>query len=225
MSGEVDRVAAACLFLGFAGVRVPDWLEEWLERGLGGAVLFARNVVDPDQVRALTDDLHAARPGLLVAVDEEGGDVTRLEAATGSSYPGACALGAVDDVELTERVAAAIGADVAAAGIDVDFAPVADVNSNPENPVIGIRSFGSDAELVGRHVAATVRGLQGAGVAACAKHFPGHGDTHQDSHLELPTVEFDAVALEPFRAAVAAGVRSVMTAHVLLRPSTTRPRR
>lgn len=211
-----SAAAARCLFPGFDGRRVPDWLKPWLDRGLGGVVLFARNVADAEQVRGLTDELHAARPRLLVAVDEEGGDVTRLEAATGSSYPGACALGAVDDVELTERVAAALGADVRAAGIDVDFAPVADVNSDPDNPVIGIRSFGADTELVSRHVAASVRGLQSAGVAACAKHFPGHGNTHQDSHLVLPTVAFDASALDPFRAAVDAGVRSIMTAHVLV---------
>jgi beta-N-acetylhexosaminidase len=211
---QLDRLAAACLFPGFDGRRVPEWLRPWLEAGLGGVVLFARNVGDAAQLRALTDDLHGARPGLLVATDEEGGDVTRLEASTGSSYPGACALGVVDDVELTERVAAAMGADLRAAGVDVDFAPVADVNSNPANPVIGIRSFGADAALVSRHVTASVRGLQAAGVAACAKHFPGHGDTHQDSHLELPTVDFHAAALEPFRAAIAAGARAVMTAHI-----------
>ena len=115
--------------------------------------------------------------------------MTRLEAANGSSYPGNAALGVVDDVELTERVAASIGAELAGAGVNLDFAPVADVNTNPQNPVIGIRSFGADGELVARHVAAFVRGLQGAGVAACAKHFPGHGDTSEDSHLALPVVD------------------------------------
>ena len=115
--------------------------------------------------------------------------MTRLEVATGSSYPGNAALGAVDDVELTERVAASIGADLADVGVNLNLAPVADVNTNPLNPVIGVRSFGADGELVARHVAASVRGLQSAGVAACAKHFPGHGDTSQDSHHELPVVE------------------------------------
>ena len=162
-----------------------------LAEGLGGVVLYAWNVESPEQLRALTDDLRSEREDVLIAIDEEGGDVTRLEAATGSSYPGNGALGVVDDVELTERVAASLGAELADAGVNLDFAPVADVNTNPLNPVIGIRSFGADAGLVARHVAAFVRGLQRAGVAACAKHFPGHGDTSVDSHLALPVVDVD----------------------------------
>ncbi len=155
---------------------------------------------------------------MLVAIDEEGGDVTRLEAATGSSYPGNAALGAVDDVELTEQVAAAMGAELSAVGVNVDLAPVADVNTNPENPVIGIRSFGADGELAARHVAAFVRGLQGSGVAACAKHFPGHGDTSEDSHHELPVVEsIENDALLPFQAAIEADAQAIMTAHIVVR--------
>jgi len=133
----------------------------------------------------------------------------------------------VDDEELTERVAAAIGADLAAVGVNVNLAPVADVNTNPDNPVIGTRSFGADGGLVGRHVAAFVRGLQGAGLAACAKHFPGHGDTAEDSHLSLPVLEsVSEAALMPFRAAIAAGVHAIMTAHIVVhelgdRPATT----
>ena len=218
MSAELERLAATCLFPGFAGSGPPDWVRRWLAAGLGGVVLFGRNVVDAQQVRALTEALRAEREDVLIAIDEEGGDVTRLEVAAGSSYPGNYALGAVDDIELTERVATSMGSDLAAAGINLDLAPVADVNRNPRNPVIGIRSFGSEAEVVARHVRAFVTGLQGVGVAACAKHFPGHGDTEQDSHLELATV--DAVtqeALSPFRAAIGAGVRSIMTAHVRVR--------
>ncbi len=144
--------------------------------------------------------------------------MTRLEVATGSSYPGNAALGAVDDIGLTERVAASIGADLAEVGVNLNLAPVADVNTNPLNPVIGIRSFGADDELVARHVAASVRGLQGAGVAACAKHFPGHGDTSEDSHHELPVVEsLEDAALAPFRAAIGADVQSIMTAHIVVR--------
>jgi beta-N-acetylhexosaminidase len=215
MTDELGRAAATCLFPGFDGVTVPDWLRRWLGLGLGGVVLFGRNIESSDQVSSLTRSLRAEHGDLLVATDEEGGDVTRLEAGTGSSYPGNWALGVVDDVALTEEVAASIASELAAVGINFDFAPVADVNSNPDNPVIGIRSFGSEPALVARHVAAFVTGLQHQGVAACAKHFPGHGDTSQDSHLELPVVEGDpAEALEPFRAAIAAGVRSVMTAHV-----------
>jgi beta-N-acetylhexosaminidase len=190
---------------------VPDWLHGWIERGLGGVVLFSRNVESREQLTALTAELR----GLLVVIDEEGGDVTRLEHEHGSSYPGNFALGVVDDVVLTEQVGAAIGSDLAAVGVNLDLAPVADVNTNPRNPVIGIRSFGSEPELVARHVAAFVRGLQSTGVVACAKHFPGHGDTEVDSHLDLPTAGGDlATALLPFRAAIEAGVRAIMTAHI-----------
>jgi len=214
---NIERAAAACLFPGFAGLSAPEWVRRWVERGLGGVVLFGQNIEATGQVRDLTVSLRAERDDVLVATDEEGGDVTRLEARRGSSYPGNWALGIVDDAELTEAVAASIAAELAGIGINFDFAPVADVNSNPDNPVIGIRSFGGEPSLVARHVRAFVTGLQGAGVAGCAKHFPGHGDTSQDSHLELPVVEGNVgEALEPFRAAIGAGVRSIMTAHVLV---------
>jgi beta-N-acetylhexosaminidase len=207
----IERLAARVLLPGFDGLVIPDWLRAWIERGLGGVVLFSHNVAGPEQVAALTAELR----GLLVVIDEEGGDVTRVEHERGSSYPGNFALGVVDDVALTERVAAAIGSDLAAVGVNLNFAPVADVNTNPRNPVIGIRSFGSEPELVARHVAAFVRGMQDAGVAACAKHFPGHGDTELDSHHELPTVGGDlGAALLPFRAAIDAGTRAIMTAHI-----------
>jgi beta-N-acetylhexosaminidase len=215
---NLERLASVCILPGFEGPVVPDWVRRRLSEGLGGVVLYAWNVESPEQLRALTDDLRSERDDLLIAIDEEGGDVTRLEAATGSSYPGNGALGVVDDVELTERVATSLGAELAAAGVNLDFAPVADVNTNPLNPVIGIRSFGADGEVVARHVDAFVRGLQRAGVAACAKHFPGHGDTSVDSHLALPVVEsVEDVALEPFRAAISAGVQSIMTAHIVVR--------
>ena len=217
--GGLAPAAAACVFPGFLGLEPPDWLRRELAEGIGGVVLFARNVHDPEQVSALTSSLRAEKPDLLIAVDEEGGDVTRLEAATGSSFPGNLALGAVDDVELTRRVAAAIGGELAAVGLNLDLAPVADVIVDAENPIVGVRSFGSNPELVARHVAAFVEGLQSVGVAGCAKHFPGHGETAADSHLELPTAEIDREtlvrrALPPFRAAVEAGVRAVMTAHI-----------
>jgi beta-N-acetylhexosaminidase len=218
MSGELERLASSCIFPGFEGRVVSDWVRRRIGEGLGGVVLYAWNVETRDQLRALNEDLRSERADLLIAIDEEGGDVTRLEAANGSSYPGNGALGVVDDLELTERVAASIGAELADVGVNLDFAPVADVNTNPENPVIGIRSFGADGALVARHVAASVRGLQSAGVAACAKHFPGHGDTSEDSHLALPVVDsLQDVALQPFRAAIEAGVRSMMTAHIVVR--------
>lgn len=177
--------------------------------GAGGIVLFARDIAE----------WSASLPGLLVAVDEEGGDVTRLEVEHGSSFPGNLALGAVDDVALTRRVGAAIGGELASAGVNFNLAPVADVIVDPANPIVGVRSFGSDPALVSRHTAAFVEGVQSVGVAACAKHFPGHGESVADSHLELPSVETDletlwARALPPFAAAVEAGVRAVMTAHI-----------
>jgi beta-N-acetylhexosaminidase len=218
MSGaELDRLAAVCLLPSFPAHEPPDWLLRWLDRGVTGVLLFSNNVRDRGQLAALTARLRAVRGELLVAIDEEGGDVTRLEVQEGCSFPGNAALGAVDDVELTERVAAAIAAELVAAGVNLDLAPVADVNVNPANSVIGVRSFGADAGLVARHVAAFVAGLQRSGVAACAKHFPGHGATERDSHLELPTVTGDYTeALVPFRAAIEAGVQSIMTAHVRL---------
>ena len=215
---SLERLAAACVLPGFPGPVAPDWVRRRLSEGLGGVVLFGWNVESREQLAALTASLRAENDDVLIAIDEEGGDVTRLETAHGSSYPGNAALGAVDDVDLTERVAAAIGAELAAVGVNVDLAPVADVNTNPLNPVIGIRSFGADGDLVARHVAAFVRGLQRAGVVACAKHFPGHGDTAEDSHHELPVVaSLEEAALLPFRAAVDAGVRCVMTAHIVVR--------
>jgi beta-N-acetylhexosaminidase len=216
---DLHRLALGCLLPGFDGTVPPDWVRRRLMDGLGGVVLYGRNVRTPEQVASLTAQLRADRADLVVATDEEGGDVTRLAASTGSSYPGNLALGHVDDVGLTRAVAEAMADDLRAAGINLDLAPVADVNSNPDNPVIGVRSFGAEPDLVARHVAAFVDGLQSRGVAACAKHFPGHGDTSVDSHESLPTITDAAsavAALVPFRAAIAAHVQAIMTAHILV---------
>jgi beta-N-acetylhexosaminidase len=220
---ELRGLALRTLFPGFTGTDVPPQrLLDLVHDGLGGVVLFARNV-DPSRgdagVAALTAALRSARPDLLVAVDEEGGDVTRLDAATGSEYPGAAALGAIDDPQLTLEVAAALGTRLRTCGIDLNFAPVADVDTDPRNPVIGVRAFGADPDLVARHVAAFVRGQQATGVAATAKHFPGHGGTAEDSHVTVPVLEAPPSVLAdrelvPFRAALAAGSKVVMTAHI-----------
>ena len=207
----MNELAAACLLPSFPGSVVPDWAKRFLAAGGRGFVLFAYNC---ESLPGLVAALRAEREDVLLAIDEEGGDVTRLEWREGSSYPGGAALGAVDDVAATESVAASIAAELAAAGVNWNFAPVADVNV-PENPVIGSRAFGDEPALVARHVAAFVRGTQSQGVAACAKHFPGHGSTRQDSHLELPALVGDvADGLPPFRAAIDAGVRTIMTAHI-----------
>jgi beta-N-acetylhexosaminidase len=214
---SLASLADSVLLPGFAGTAPPDWVRRRVAGGLGGVVLFGRNCESAAQLTALTGMLRAERPDVLVATDEEGGDVTRLFAGAGSPVPGAYALGVVDDVALTRSVSAALAARVAAAGITWTLGPVADVNSAPDNPVIGVRSFGATPALVSRHVAAAVDGTQAAGVAACAKHFPGHGDTTVDSHVGVPTAGPDlAGALAPFRAAVAAGVATVMTGHLLV---------
>lgn len=218
----LTRDALTVLQPGFTGTTTaPDWLLRRLGEGLASVALFGRNVTSPEQVAALTARLRAEREDVLVAIDEEGGDVTRLEVRTGSSFPGNLALGAVDDAGLTREVAAELGRRLAACGVDFNWAPSADVNSNPDNPVIGVRSFGAGTDLVARHTAAYVTGLQSAGVAACTKHFPGHGDTAVDSHHAVPRIDVDADVLAardlvPFRAAVAAGSRAVMSAHILV---------
>jgi beta-N-acetylhexosaminidase len=211
---SLESLASACIFPSFPGAVVPDWARRFITEGGGGIVLFAYNVPSAEELAALCASLRAEREDILLGIDEEGGDVTRLEWRTGSSYPGGAALGMLDEPETTEAVAASIGAELASVGVNWNLAPVADVNV-PANPVIGSRAFGSDPLLVARHVAAYVRGTQSRHVAACAKHFPGHGATTQDSHLELPTVTGDVQqGLEPFRAAIGAGVRTIMTAHV-----------
>lgn len=213
--------AAGTLLPGFVGTELPDWLARRLRDGLAGVCLFGDNIESPDQVRALTDAVYACNPHALIALDEEGGDVTRLHYRTGSPQPGNAWLGRHDDVELTRAAGAAIAAEVLAVGCNLNFAPSADVNANAANPVIGVRSFGADPSLVARHTAAWVDGHQGAGAAVSVKHFPGHGDTDTDSHLALPVVdlsraELAARDLVPFAAAVDAGAWTVMTSHILL---------
>lgn len=237
------RVAAAptagqLVFAGFEGPSPPELLLRLVAAGrLGGVILFARNVHSPEQIRELVGRLHDAAPAdcpLAVAVDQEGGRVQRLREPW-TEWPPLRALGELDRIEESRRFGTALALELADLGVDLDFAPCVDVDTNPENPVIGDRSLGRDPELVARHGAALVEALQGAGVAACAKHFPGHGDTDVDSHLALPRLSHGlerlrAVELVPFRAAVRAGVASVMTAHVLLpaldpdRPATLSPR-
>ncbi|GGW20067.1 sugar hydrolase [Streptomyces capoamus] len=215
------RDALAVLQPGFDGTTAPDWVRRRIGEGLASVALFGRNVVSEEQVTALTGQLRAERDDLLVAIDEESGDVTRLDVRTGSSFPGNHALGAVDDPELTRAVSRELGRRLAACGVTFDWAPSADVNANADNPVIGVRSFGASPGLVARHTAAWVEGLQSTGVAACTKHFPGHGDTNVDSHHAVPRIDVDADTLyarelPPFRAAIAAGTRAVMSAHILV---------
>lgn len=220
-TAQARRLAAATLLPGFAGTTLPEWLAERLRAGLAGVCLFGGNIVSRVQLAELVASIRAASPRAIIAIDEEGGDVTRLYYDVGSPYPGNAVLGRIDDEGFTEHVARIVGWELRRVGIDLDLAPDADVNSNPRNPVIGTRSFGADPQLVARHTAAWVRGLQSTGVAACAKHFPGHGDTELDSHLALPVVRGSLEQLRerelvPFAASVSAGARAVMTSHILL---------
>jgi beta-N-acetylhexosaminidase len=202
---------------------------------LGGVILFARNIEVPEQVAELSYDVQALAQDLplWVSVDQEGGRVARLRDPF-TEWPPMAVLGRSGDVELARRFARALAIELRAVGITLDYAPVLDIHTNPFNPIIGDRALAEDAELVARLGTAIVQGLQGEGVAACGKHFPGHGDTSVDSHLELPLVEHPPdrirrVECVPFRAAVAAEVAFIMTAHVLVpsldeeRPATLSP--
>jgi len=214
------RLADAILIPPFPGAAAPGWVLRALERGLGGVTLFGQNISAPEQVRSLIAALRAAAPDEpVIAIDEEGGDVTRVAFAEGSSYPGNAALGAVDDVAVTGAVYLAIGRDLAALGVNLDLAPCADVLGSADSPAVGTRSFGADTDLVARHTAAAVAGLQDAGVAACAKHFPGHGRTETDSHLAIATIEGTLEDLRrrdlpPFIAAIKAGTIAIMPSHL-----------
>lgn len=215
------------MLLAFAGKHFTPQMQAALrDYRPAGITLFRHlNVDHPAQVQALCADLQrAARelglPPLLIAADQEGGQLMAVGEGV-TPLPGNMALGAAGSEALAEEAGAVLGRELAAMGVNVDYAPVCDVNINPRNPVIGSRSFGEDPQAVGRLAAAVIRGLQGAGVAAAAKHFPGHGDTDGDSHHGLPSVQHDLerlrrVEFPPFQAAVAAGVRMVMSAHVAL---------
>jgi len=217
----LGRLAEAILIPPFPGLSAPGWMLDALGRGLAGVTLFGQNISAPDQVSALTAMLRSAAPGddPVIAIDEEGGDVTRVAYADGSPYPGNAALGAVDDVALTQAVYRAIGTDLAALGINFDLAPCADVLGTADSPAVGTRSFGADTGLVSRHTAAAVAGLQDACVAACTKHFPGHGRTGTDTHEAIATIEgtlaeLRLVDLPPFEAAIRAGTLAIMPSHL-----------
>ncbi|WP_370325683.1 glycoside hydrolase family 3 protein [Euzebya sp.] len=208
------------LLLGFEGHELPPDTADLLARGIGiGVTLFRHgNVRDVAQVRELTDAIRraAGRP-VLVCADQEGGQFLALGDDT-TPFAGNLALGAADDPDLTRRVAAAMAAEIRAAGVDVDYAPVCDLLTNPDNPNLGIRCFGADPDHVARHAAAFTAGLVDGGAVAAAKHFPGKGDAAVDSHHQLPTLPHDLAAMEgrelvPFAAALDAGAQLVMTAH------------
>jgi beta-N-acetylhexosaminidase len=217
------RQIGQLLIAGFTGEQIPTELKAIArDTGLGGVILFARNIAEPEQVAEMAYEAARLVPNLplWVSVDQEGGRVARLKAPF-TEWPPMATLGRSGDPALAGRFARALGLELAAVGITLDYAPVLDIHTNPKNPVIGDRALAEKASDVARLGSAIVRGLQGEGIAACGKHFPGHGDTSTDSHLELPLVEHPLERLRevefvPFGAAIAAQVAMIMTAHVFL---------
>lgn len=208
--------------IGIEGAKVTHETQLFLkETGAGGVILFKKNIVDPKQVARFIADLNdAAGEPLIVGVDQEGGRVARL-AEPFTRIPSMAAVGRTGDERLAFKIGQLLARELSTVGFTVDFAPVLDVATNAFNPVIGDRAFSDDPQKVARLGAAFVRGIQGEGVAACGKHFPGHGDTDVDSHMGLPVLHhtrrrFDVCELVPFRAAVGGGVASIMTAHIMV---------
>jgi beta-N-acetylhexosaminidase len=226
-SSELAQGAGQLFTVGFPGPSLPDELRERIRaREVGGVMLFRPNIESLAQVTSLVTAIHAAerlsdplRSACLIAVDQEGGVVQRLRAPL-TVWPDMFSVGSAGDPARTQEVGRALGNELAALGITWDFAPVLDVHTNPDNPVIGNRAFGTTPDLVTTHALAFWRGLRAVGVLGCGKHFPGHGDTRADSHLDLPVVDHGIerlrqVELAPFAAAAREGIDAIMTAHVL----------
>jgi beta-N-acetylhexosaminidase len=226
-TGEMtlEEQAGQVLMAGFSGSTPSREIIDLIQHyHVGNIILFSRNVRDARQVFELTRSLQqiareaGQRYPLFIAIDQENGIVQRLGEAT-TIFPGNMALGAIGSEEIAYEVARATGRELKALGINMNLAPVVDVNNNPANPVIGVRSFGEDPQQVARLGAAMVKGYQAAGIISCLKHFPGHGDTTVDSHLALPTIphtleRLETLELVPFRHGIEAGAESVMIAHV-----------
>ena len=221
--GALRRQIGRLLIAGFDGHHLPAELRALArEFSLGGVILFARNVGEPEQVAEVAFEASRLVPDLplWVSVDQEGGRVARLKSPF-TVWPPMATLGRSGDERLAERFARALAFELKAVGITLDYAPVLDILTNPKNPVIGDRALAEKAEEVARLGTAIIRTLQAEGIAACGKHFPGHGDTSSDSHFELPLVEHPPdrlrqVEFVPFKAAIDAGVATMMTAHVLV---------
>jgi beta-N-acetylhexosaminidase len=224
---SLEQDLGQLLVVGFpeAPERAPDFILDALEAGdISGTILFRRNVAEIEQVAALCESLHAAVPSELpppfVALDQEGGRVVRLREPL-TRIPPMRLVGLDRNADRAARIAEVVATEVATVGFNFNFAPVLDVDTNPDNPVIGDRSFGSDPALVARLGGAWALGHTMAGVIPCGKHFPGHGDTLQDSHLSLPTIthdraRLDAIELVPFKSAVKTNIASLMTAHIVV---------
>lgn len=222
----LEQKAGQAMCVGFDGTALSPELRSLIEElHVGGLIYFERNVASRAALARLSADLQAVaqdtrHPALLLAIDQEGGRVTRLRRSAGfSEFPSSWDVAAAGGPAAVRQVAAAMAAELREVGVNVNLAPVLDVNSNPDNPIINTRSFSSDPQMVAACGVAFVEATQEAGILAMGKHFPGHGDTTVDSHVTLPVVphgreRLDAVELAPFRAAIAAGVGGIMSAHV-----------
>lgn len=222
MKSDVAHAVGRCLMIGIGGTTLSSAEADFIRRcGIGGVILFSRNIETPQQCAALVRQIQSlSDTPLLIGIDQEGGRVARLRAPF-TRFPPAGQLGCGPPEE-TYRCAVAQAMELKGIGVNLNFAPVLDVDTNPANPIIGDRSFGKTPDQVIRHACQVIAGLQDTGIIACGKHFPGHGDTTVDSHLALPAVDhapdrLEAVELPPFIAAIAAGVGCIMTAHLLVR--------
>ncbi|MFI0419694.1 glycoside hydrolase family 3 N-terminal domain-containing protein [Spongiactinospora sp. 9N601] len=220
MTSDLRRLALGTVLPAFTGTTAPAWLLDRLREGLAGVVLFGRNIVSPEQVAALVRQIRDVRPDAIVAIDEEGGDVTRIHHDRGSPYPGNRVLSEYGDLAATRAVGRGIGAELRDLGINYNLAPIGDYVTDPLSPLT-TRSFGRGPRDNAEHAAAWVQGLQEAGVAACVKHYPGLGGSLLDSHLALGRVpasraEFESEHLRTFVRAAEAGTASMMTAHVIV---------
>lgn len=215
-----DRTILSTFSPGFGGAVVPEWIKPWLDNGLGSVTLFASNTPNFEATATLISELRSYNSDVLVAIDEEGGDVTRLFVREGSRYPTPALLGQCDDEELTFQSYHSMGTVLRQLGIDITYAPVADVVAFENNPIVGVRSFGMLTDVVTRHVAQAIKGLQDAGIGACVKHFPGHGAVLEDSHHDLPRIKLSLADYEtqhilPFKNAIDNGVAAVMIGHLI----------
>lgn len=220
-NSELDRAILAHFSPGFGGTDIPDWLKSWLERGLGGITLFSSNCPSLEETARLVQDLRRGSEHLIISIDEEGGDVTRLFVREGSPFPTPAMLGLCNDVKLTEDTYFELGKVLKQLDIDMNLAPVADVAESKENPIVGVRSFGSDYGKVTSQTESAVRGLKKAGVAPCVKHFPGHGGIHVDSHHDLAVLSGSIDKLEkthiaPFINSINSETDAIMVGHIVL---------
>jgi beta-N-acetylhexosaminidase len=222
---DLQRAIARMFVVGFDGHAVTDDMKRYIDRGIGGVIFFNRNIRSAEQFNTLSGDLkrHAAGRPLLACLDHEGGRVVRASDDVFTPVPSMRAIGMTGDAALARQIGELFAGELRSVNVDVNFAPVMDVDTNPANPVIADRSFSRYTDVVSKLGVALIDGMQAGGVAACAKHFPGHGDTSQDSHLDLPRLphnieRLEAVELAPFKASVRAGVASIMTAHVIFEP-------